>query len=1467
MFYTLGMTLDIRKVISIGILFAFLGNSFGPVPSVQAQDFRLPAPGVMVGLSPEFNPPILKGIKVHPDNPFRFDFILDKGNSRLSNDSLKDESDKLIKYFLASLTIPEKDLWVNLSPYEKSRIIPNSFGLTEMGRDLLAEDYMLKQITASLIYPEEEVGKKFWKRIYEEAAKKFGTTNIPVNTFNKVWIIPEKAVVYENSKIGAAYIVESKLKVMLEEDYLSLAEHEGIQSDHLQAINTNQLGSQIVREIVIPELTKEVNEGKNFVQLRQVYNSLILATWYKNKIKESILAQVYADKNKVAGVNIDDPSEKERIYQQYLRAFKKGVFNFIKETPTVNGASVPRKYFSGGCKMDMALLTSTKNIDEVPAIAENQIEEEVRIDSAMKAGSLNELYASIRGQGDENLERSDKANWYKLKTERDFIGFYYEGELKFSTLFAFENGKKLGRMRIGLAQNSKSVHITEVQMINGQITGMKFKGLNGEEVSEALWGLNEKGELERLDSKENKLKYLFKSIRGEHNSNLRVSDQDGWSDLKEEISFSGFFSDRKRFDHFFVFENGSGPKGAAIGVERDAEDVLIKAVQINKDGKIVGMLFKGKAGEGTKVDAQVDEQEEAKEARWGIDQEGTLAHLNGMAYRLKQLYRDVKGVENDNLRQADKDGWQQLKKKISFQGFYYSKTGQFVDLFVMENGMKPQGDAMGLMQGMDQVWITNVQVNREGKVVGIKFRGHRGKERKRSQWGLNEEGKVVRLDSIANKLKQFYKEIRGENNTNFGEIDKQGWCVLKEQKSFKQFCERGYFKQAFVFENGQGPKSVWMGLMADMDDVMVTSVQINKDDGKIVGMKYKGQKGEKTETSQWGLNEEGQLTHLDSQENKSNQLYKDIRGEANANLGEIDKHGWQQLTKKISFKEFVLLSDGKFQTSFQFENGKGPGQVGMGLMMGMDDVWVTGVQINKDAQIVGMKYEGKEGAETEASQWGLNEEGQLTHLDSPENRLKQLYKDIRGEGGANLGEIDEKGWCELKEKESFAKFQVNGYFLKTFIFEDGQSPEIIAMGLMGDMDEVWVTGVQIKDGKIVGMKYKGQRGEKTATSQWGWNEEGQLTHLDSMKYRLKQLYKSIRGEGGANLGEIDEYGWRQLNNKISFKEFCDQTGKFLVAFTFENGRRANVDKDGKKAKYISIAGMTRPDHVWIAAVQERNGKIVGMNFMLQKGADEAEARWGLNVEGQLVCLGIKREKISKAKIKPKKLPKDGQIAGRQRGEKTVRTQVVRVRKQKEARNPIPVAEEVKPPMPKENKNDGKVGRPPVRIVRAVVSKPAVREETVAEKSRTSGVLTEIQRNNLGWGVGDMLISPAGVRFRIIGFSGIGSNEETVALSALDIIDFEDEIPLSIAKQYRRIPKADVAMNSGGIDLASVDKHLQTQNGGERIQFHLDQAQLAQLQNAPGFVPVIINIQPMTNLRLWLGINDQNPLVRVHARQF
>ncbi len=347
------------------LIFAFLTKPFGVIPLTQAQEFSLVAPGVMVHLSLAFNPPVLKGIKVHPDNPLRFDFILDKGDSHLSNDQLKDESSRLIKYFLASLTIPEKDLWVNLSTYEKNRIVPEEFGQTEMGRDLLAEDYMLKEMTASLIYPEEKIGKEFWQKIYARAQAQYGTTNIPVNTFNKVWIVPEKAVVYENG--GTAFVLENHLKVMLEEDYLALSKHQG-QPDKalkLKAPHGNDrshtIASRIVRSIILPQLEKEVNTGKNFAQLRQVFYSLILATWYKKKIKGSMLNQVYSNQNKIRGVSVS-AQDKDIIYQEYLKAFKKGVFNYIKEEPDpVTRQILPRKYFSGGVNaqqifIDMAMV-------------------------------------------------------------------------------------------------------------------------------------------------------------------------------------------------------------------------------------------------------------------------------------------------------------------------------------------------------------------------------------------------------------------------------------------------------------------------------------------------------------------------------------------------------------------------------------------------------------------------------------------------------------------------------------------------------------------------------------------------------------------------------------------------------------------------------------------------------------------------------------------------------------------------------------------------------------------------------------------------------------------------------------------------------------------------------------------------------------------------------------------------------
>ena len=313
----------------------------------------LPAPGVRVPLSEKYRPALIKGITIYPENPLQFNAIVHQGDSRLPPDAFQQEALKMIKYFMASLTIPKEEMWVNLSPYEQGRIVPDELGITELGRDMLSQDYILKQLTASMIYPEDHLGRRFWDRVYQRVYKEFGVQSIPVNTFNKVWIVPDKAVVYEQG--NTAFVVSRHLKVMLEEDYLAFRNNQDAPLVSRDPVpreiksDISRLSADILRSIIVPEIEREVNEGKTFANLRQIYNAMILGMWFKQRLQDSLLTRVYADQNKVVGVDVEDKAIKEKIYSQYIAAYKKGVFNYIREdVDPVSQEVVPRKYFSGG---------------------------------------------------------------------------------------------------------------------------------------------------------------------------------------------------------------------------------------------------------------------------------------------------------------------------------------------------------------------------------------------------------------------------------------------------------------------------------------------------------------------------------------------------------------------------------------------------------------------------------------------------------------------------------------------------------------------------------------------------------------------------------------------------------------------------------------------------------------------------------------------------------------------------------------------------------------------------------------------------------------------------------------------------------------------------------------------------------------------------------------------------------------
>ena len=275
----------------------------------------LPSPVKLLKASNDFQPPMLKGIYFDSQNPFDIQFLLDPGDSRLSKRKRQEQAAVQVRYFLAGLVTPAERLWVNLSPHEKDKVIAQEHETTELGRDMLKDDYLLKQFTSSLTHPDTDIGKQYWNNI-----------DLPKQQQdNKIWIKPGKIDLY--SKEGFAVIDSANLKV----------------ESQFKGTNCNAM---------ITAVSKEVNNGKNFTRVRQLYHSLILSSWFKNQVKEGLYKK-YTNSSKVKGINITDTRIKDQVYSLYKKSFEKGVYNITKKSPISNFESRisknrQRRFFSGG---------------------------------------------------------------------------------------------------------------------------------------------------------------------------------------------------------------------------------------------------------------------------------------------------------------------------------------------------------------------------------------------------------------------------------------------------------------------------------------------------------------------------------------------------------------------------------------------------------------------------------------------------------------------------------------------------------------------------------------------------------------------------------------------------------------------------------------------------------------------------------------------------------------------------------------------------------------------------------------------------------------------------------------------------------------------------------------------------------------------------------------------------------------
>jgi hypothetical protein len=228
---------------------------------------------------------------------------------------------------------------VNLSPYEKDRVVTDELGQTVLGETLLAQDYLLKQLSSSMTEPSTDLGKLYWNSV---GANNYSPVQgAEAESLKKIWIKPALAEVFEKGE--QVFVTKATLDVETE------ADRDSVGAQHA-APATN---------VLLPAIRKEVNEGEHFAPIRQAYSSIILGLWFKEKLKSSVYKS-YIDQKHVSGIAEAAPQSKEEIFNAYVESFKKGVYNQTAKTHE-NGKIVKKAYFSGGFSASSAVVTKSED--------------------------------------------------------------------------------------------------------------------------------------------------------------------------------------------------------------------------------------------------------------------------------------------------------------------------------------------------------------------------------------------------------------------------------------------------------------------------------------------------------------------------------------------------------------------------------------------------------------------------------------------------------------------------------------------------------------------------------------------------------------------------------------------------------------------------------------------------------------------------------------------------------------------------------------------------------------------------------------------------------------------------------------------------------------------------------------------------------------------------------------------------
>jgi|GEM_PF-5219048 len=270
--------------------------------------------------------------------------LYDRGSAKNNLVPLEQSAGILFTHFLVGISLPNSAFWVNLRPDAPDGIIDPALARTDAGTILLEADLQLKKDTARYTSPQTPEGKEYWRRLYAKAETVYGSVPASLPSLARPWIVPGEVIIKQAD--SSAHVYKAGLDVKLMDDRLSKGS--GYDFDDARAAELNAYASGLMRELILPKLAREVNIAGRYAALRQVFYSLVLAQWFKEKFKGAggDLAE-RIDTGSLEGIVSLKPCSPEAYFARYRESFRKGEYQVNEHAQSVAGETV-RTYVSGG---------------------------------------------------------------------------------------------------------------------------------------------------------------------------------------------------------------------------------------------------------------------------------------------------------------------------------------------------------------------------------------------------------------------------------------------------------------------------------------------------------------------------------------------------------------------------------------------------------------------------------------------------------------------------------------------------------------------------------------------------------------------------------------------------------------------------------------------------------------------------------------------------------------------------------------------------------------------------------------------------------------------------------------------------------------------------------------------------------------------------------------------------------------